>query len=142
MSETPIIKIKSNPETIKIVAKRKGDVSIQTINLRLIMANLWWEGSPELETFFNVMELSIKKALNEVYPHKKMTIEYNFSANDALEDASEILVEITDIKADGLDVDIGGRFITLGGTDSRGFFKKMTSFRRKFTEKIHKELIN
>ena len=142
MSETPIIKIKSDPETIKIVAKRKGDVSIQTINLRLIMANLWWEGSPELETFFNVMELSIKKALNEVYPHKKMTIEYNFSANDALEDASEILVEITDIKADGLDVDIGGRFITLGGTDSRGFFKKMTSFRRKFTEKIHKELIN
>jgi len=142
MSETPIIKIKSDPETIKIVAKRKGDVSIQTINLRLIMANLWWEGSPELETFFNVMELSIKRALNEVYPHEKMTIEYNYSANDALEDASEILVEITDIKADDVDVDIGGRFITLGGTDSRGFFKKMTSFRRKFTEKIHKELIN
>jgi len=140
MSETPIIKIKSDPETIKIVAKRKGDVSIQTINLRLIMANLWWEGSPELETFFNVMELSIKRALNEVYPHEKMTIEYNYSANDALEDASEILVEITDIKADDVDVDIGGRFITLGGTDSRGFFKKMTSFRRKFTEEIHKEI--
>ncbi len=140
MSETPIIKIKSDPETIRIVAKREGGVSIQTINLRLIMANLWWEGSPELETFFNVMELTIKRALNEVYPHEKMTIEYNFSANDALEDASEILVEITDIKADGVDVDIGGRFITLGGTDSRGFFKKMTSFRRKFTEKIHKEI--
>ena len=140
MSETPIIKIKSDPETIRIVAKRKGDVSIQTINLRLIMANLWWEGSPELETFFNVMELTIKKALNEVYPHEKMTLEYNFSANDALKDASEIVVEITNIKADGVDVDIGGRFITLGGTDSRGFFKKMTSFRRKFTEEIHKEI--
>ena len=46
MSETPIIKIKSDPETIRIVAKKKGDVSIQTINLRIIMANLWWEGSP------------------------------------------------------------------------------------------------
>lgn len=140
MSETPIIKIKSDPETIRIVAKKKGDVSIQTINLRLIMANLWWEGSPELETFFNVMELTIKKALNEVYPHDKMSIEYKFSANDALEDASEILVEITDIKADGVDIDIGGRFITLGGADSRGFFKKMTSFRRKFTEEVGKEI--
>ncbi len=140
MSETPIIKIKSEPETIRIVAKRKGDVSIQMINLRIIMANLWWEGSPELETFFNVMELTIKKALNEVYPHDKMTIEYNYSANDALEDASEILVEITDIKADGVDIDIGGRFITLDGADSRGFFKKLTSFRRKFTEEIHKEI--
>jgi hypothetical protein len=140
MSETPIIKIKSEPESIRIVAKKRGDVSVQTINLRIIMANLWWEGSPELETFFNIMELTIKKALNEVYPHDKMTIEYNYSANDALEDASEILVEITDIKADGVDIDIGGRFITLDGTDSRGFFKKMTSFRRKFTEEVHKEI--
>ena len=140
MSETPIIKIKSDPETIRIVAKKKGDVSIQTINLRIIMANLWWEGSPELETFFNVMELTIKRALNEVYPHDKMTIEYKYSADDALEDASEILVEITDIKADGFDIDIGGRFITLGGTDSRGFFKRLTSFRRKFTEEVKKEI--
>jgi hypothetical protein len=140
MSETPIIKIKSEPETIRIVAKRKGDVSIEIINLRIIMANLWWEGSPELETFFNVMELKIKKALNEVYPHEKMSIDYNYSADDALEDASQILVEITDIKADGVDIDIGGRFLTLDGTDSRGFFKKMTSFRRKFTKEIHKEI--
>ena len=140
MSETPIIKIKSEPEIIRIIAKRKGDVSIETINLRIIMANLWWEGVPELETFFNVMELKIKKALNEVYPHDKMSIDYNYSADDALEDASKILVEITDIKADGVDIDIGGRFITLDGTDSRGFFKKMTSFRRKFTKEICKEI--
>lgn len=140
MSETPIIKIKSDPETIKIVAKKRGDVSIQTINLKLILANLWWEGSPELETFFNVLELTIKRALNEVYPHEKMVIDYSYSANDSLKDASEIIVEITDIKADGVDVDIGGRFITIGGTDSRGFFKKMTSFRRKFKEEVHKEI--
>ena len=140
MSETPIIKIKSEPEIIRIIAKRKGDVAIETINLRIIMANLWWEGSPELETFFNVMELKIKKALNEVYPHEKMSIDYNYSADDALEDASKILVEITDIKADGVDIDIGGRFITLDGTDSRGFFKRMTSFRRKFTKEIRKEI--
>ncbi len=140
MSETPIIKIKSEPETIRIVAKRKGDVAIEIINLRIIMANLWWEGSPELETFFNVMELKIKKALNEVYPHEKMSIDYNYSADDALEDASQILVEITDIKADGVDIEIGGRFITLDGKDSRGFFKRMTSFRRKFTKEISKEI--
>jgi len=140
MSETPIIKIKSDTETIKIVAKLKGDVSVQNINLKLIMANLWWEGAPELETFFNVMELTIKRALNEVYPHSVMTIDYTYSADDALEDASEIIVEITDIKADNMDIDIGGRFITLGGTDTRNFFKRMTSFRRKFSSSVHKEI--
>ena len=140
MSETPIIKIKSDTETIKIVAKLKGDVSVQNINLKLIMANLWWEGAPELETFFNVMELTIKRALNEVYPHSVMTIDYTYSADDALEDASEIIVEITDIKADNMDIDIGGRFITLGGTDTRNFFKRMTSFRRKFSSSVHKKI--
>ncbi len=140
MSETPIIKIKSDPETIKIVAKKRGDVSVQNINLRIIMANLWWEGAPELETFFNVMELTIKRALNEVYPHKVMTIDYTYSADDALVDASKIVVEITNIKADDMDVDIGGRFITFGGTDSRSFFKRLTSFRRKFSQDVHKEI--
>ena len=140
MSETPIIKIKSNPETIKIIAKRRGDVSIQDINLKLIMANLWWEQAPELETFFNVMELTIKRALNEVYPHKVMTIDYIYSADDELKDASEIVVELTNIKADDMDVDIGGRFITIEGSDSRGFFRKLTSFRRKFSQEVHKEI--
>ncbi len=140
MSETPILKIKSDPETIKIVAKQKGEVSVQTINLRLVLANSWWEGAPELETLFNVMELTIKKALNEVCPHNKMVIDYNFSANDSLKDASEILIEITDVKIDDTIVDIGGRYITIGGSDSRGFFKKLTSFRRKYSEDVHKEI--
>jgi hypothetical protein len=104
------------------------------------MANLWWEQAPELETFFNVMELTIKRALNEVYPHDVMTIDYTYSADDELKDASEIVVEITNIKADDMDVDIGGRFITIGGSDSRGFFKKLTSFRRKFSKDVHKEI--
>ncbi len=140
MSETPILKIKSDPETIKIIAKLKGEVSVQTINLRLVLANSWWEGEPQLETFFNVMELTIKKALNEVYPHNKMVIDYIFSANDSLKDASEILIEITDIKIDDTVVDIGGRYITIGGADSRGFFKKLTSYRRKYSEEVHKEI--
>jgi hypothetical protein len=39
-----------------------------------------------------------------------------------------------------MDVDIGGRFITIGGSDSRGFFKKLTSFRRKFSQDVHKKI--
>lgn len=136
----PVLKIKSNDGEINIIAKFKGEVSIKPINLKFIMATLWWEKAPELETFFNVLELTIKRALYEVYPHHKLLLNYNYSANDYLEDASEIVVEIEDLKADDTQVEVEGDSIVLIGKDDRGFFKKLTSFRRKVTEEVHKKL--
>jgi hypothetical protein len=136
----PILKIKSNNGDINIIAKYHGEVSIKPINLKFIIANLWWEKAPELETLFNVMELTIKRALNEVYPHHKLIMNYHYKANDELEDASEIVVEIEDLKADDTEVKVEGDSIVLLGKDDRGFFKKLTSFRRKITQEIHKEI--
>lgn len=140
MSQIPVLKIKSSPETIRIVAKKHGDVSIQTINLRIIMANIWWAEVPELGTFFSVMELTIKKALKEVCDFEKLTLGYTYTANDKIEDASEIVVEITDVKIDDVDVEVAGRFIQLTGEDNRGFFKRLTSSRRRVEKKVVKEL--
>ncbi len=136
----PILKIKSNEGDINIIGKYRGEVSIKPINLKFIMANLWWEKAPELETLFNVLELTIKRALNEVYPHNKLIMNYHYNANDYLEDASEIVVELEDLMADGTEVKLEGDSIILIGKDDRGFFKKLTSFRRKVTQEIHKEI--
>lgn len=145
MSETtsipqPIIKIISDPEIIRIVGKKGPDVSIKDINLQFIMATLWWEGSPQLETFFNIMELNIKRALQEVHPHDKLVLDYTYTANDTLEDASEITVEIENIETDGEVLEVKGDVIILSGNDDRGFFKKLTSFRRKVQKNVHQEL--
>lgn len=135
----PILKIQSRDGDINIIAKFRGEVTIKPINLKLIIATLWWEKTG-LETFFNILELTIKRALNEVYPHNKLVMNYHYSANDYLEDASEIVVEIDDLKADATEVKVEGDSIVLMGNDDRGFFKKITSFRRKITEEIHKEI--
>jgi hypothetical protein len=145
MSETtpivnPIIKIKADPEIIRIVGKKGGEVSLQDINLRFIMATMWWEGDPQLETFFQILELTIKRALQEVHPHEKMVIDYSYTANDILEDASQIMVEIENIEADGEVLEVEGDIIILSGNDDRGFFKKLTAFRRKVKENVHKEI--
>jgi hypothetical protein len=137
---TPVIKIKADPENIRIVAKKGGEVSLQDINPKLILATLWWEGSPQLETFFHIMELKIKKALKEVYPHQKMILDYTYTANDNLEDASVITVEIKHVEADGISLDVEGDVITFAGNDDRGFFRKLTASRRKVEENIHREL--
>ncbi len=136
----PILKIKSNEGDINIIGKFKGDVSIKPINLKFIMATLWWEKAPELETFFNILELTIKRALQEVYPHHKLYMDYSYTANDLLESASEIMVEIEKLQADEVEVKVEGDSIILTGKDDRGFLKKITSFRRKVKEDIHKEI--
>lgn len=142
MSEVaPILKIRSQNGDINIIAKNQGEVSIKPINLKFIMATLWWEKAPELETFFNVLELTIKRAINEVYPHHKLIIDYNYTANDLLEKASEIVVEIEYLKADEIELEIEGDSIILTGKDEGGFLKKITNFRRKkVREHVHKEL--
>jgi hypothetical protein len=147
MSETettpivrPIVKIKADPEIIRIVGKKGGEVSLQDINPKLIMATLWWEGEPQLETFFQILELTIKRALQEVHPHDKLVIDYSYTANDTLEDASEIMVEIENIEADGEVLEVEGDIIVFSGNDDRGFFKKLTAFRRKVKENVHHEI--
>lgn len=136
----PVLKVKSQNGDINIVAKYGGEVSIKPINVKFIIANLWWEKAPELETFFNVLELTVKRAMNEVYPHHKLVIDYTYTANDLLKDASEIVVEIDYVKVDDTDVAVEGDSIILLGNDDRGFFKKLTSRRRKVMEKVHKEI--
>lgn len=136
----PVIIIRSDEENIRIVAKKRGEVSIQDINPKLILATLWWEGEPQLEKFFQIIELTIKRALREVHPHEKLVIDYIYYANDTLEDASEITVEINHIEADGTVLEVEGDMITLCGNDDRGFFKKLTAFRRKAEEHVHREL--
>lgn len=136
----PIIKIKADPEIIRIVGKKGGNVVLHDINPQFIMATLWWEGTPQLETFFNILELTIKRALQEVHPHDKLVLDYVYTSNDTLEDASEIAVEIENIEADGEVVDVEGDIIILTGNDDRGFFKKLTAFRRKVREPVHREI--
>ncbi len=145
MSETtpivkPIVKIKADPEIVRIVGKKGGEVSLQDINTKLILATLWWEGEPQLETFFQILELTIKRALQEVHPHEKMVIDYSYTANDTLEDASQIMVEIENIEADGEVLEVEGDIIVLSGNDDRGFFKKLTASRRKVKKNVHHEI--
>jgi hypothetical protein len=137
---TPVIKINADPENIRIVAQKGGEVSLQDINPKLILATMWWEGSPQLETFFQILELNIKRALQEVYPHQKMILDYTYTANDTLEDASVITVEIKHVEADGMVLNVEGDVITFSGNDDRGFFRKITASRRKVEENVHREL--
>lgn len=140
MSPPVILKIREDNENITIAAKLKANVSIQTVNLKLLLATSWWEGDLQLDRVFEVIELTIKRALNQIYPHQKMVIDYTYTANDRIEDASEIQLEFNEVLLDDIKVMIEGDIITLEGTDERSWFQRLTSSKRKIEKNIRKTI--
>ncbi len=140
MSGQLLLKITSDSGYIRIISKNQGDVSVQTILLKLLLGHCWWEGAPVVETIFNLIEESIKKTMMDVYKYNNLTINYDYRTNDLLEIASRVEMYINSINVDGMEVDVTGRYILLEGDDNRGFWQKTFGFRRKIQENVYKEL--
>jgi len=140
MSEQLLLKITSDSGNIRIISKYKGEVSVQTILLKLLLGHCWWEGVPVVETIFHLIEESIKKTLNGVCTYDNLTINYDYRANDLLEDAPRVEMFFNSVNVDGIEVDVTGRYILLEGDDNRSFWQKSSSFRRKIQENVNKEL--
>ncbi|MDI6644381.1 MAG: hypothetical protein QME14_04920 [Methanobacteriaceae archaeon] len=136
MSKTLTLKLTAEMDRIRIAAKNASEVSIKTIELKLLMGHCWWEGSPAIETLIHVLENNIKNAIAEVYPHQELILDYNIQSNDLMEDASEIEIQFNEIIADKQEFEIIGDILYLQGLDHRGLFQKITSFRRKVNEDV------
>lgn len=140
MLDSLIIKITSEKGNIRVVSKNGGEVSVKVILLKLLLGYCWWADVPVVETIFNVLEETIKNTLKNVYDYSDMTIDYDYRANDSLEDASLIEIFINSVTVDEVEVEVTGRYISFEGLDNRSFWQKRTSFRRKIDENIFKHL--
>lgn len=134
------LKITSQNGNIRVVSKLDGEVSVKTILLKLILGYCWWANIPVMETIFNLLETTIKNTIKEVYDYDNITIGYDYRANDLLEDAPLVELFINSVVVDGVEIEVTGRYISFEGEDRRGFWKKLTSFRRKIQENVHKNL--
>ena len=140
MSNSLLLKITSEKGNIRIVAKSNGEVSVKVILLKLILGSCWWANKPVAETIFNVLEESIKNTIKNVYDYNDLTIDYDYRANDQLEDASKIEIFINSITVDEIEIEITGRYLSFEGLDNRSFMQKRTGFRRKIHENVFKHL--
>ncbi len=135
-----LLKITSEKGNLRIVSKNGGNISVKIILLKLLMGYCWWANVPVVETIFNAIEQSIKNTMKEVYDYNNLTIDYDYRANDTLKDASRIEMFINSVTADETEIEVTGRYILFEGTDSRNRWKKITAFRRKTQENVHKNL--
>lgn len=140
MTETLILKITSEKGNIRVVSKFNGEVSVKIILLKLILGHCWWMDIPVVETIFKVIEDTIKNTIKEVYNYNDLTIDYEYRANDLLDDASKIEIFINSVTVDEVEIEVTGRYISFEGEDRRSLWKKTTSFRRKVQENVFKHL--
>ena len=140
MSHSLLLKITSEKGNIRIVSKNESEVSVKVILLKLVLGYCWWANIPVVETIFNVIEETIKNTMKNVYDYNDLTIDYDYMANDLLEDASNIEIFINSVKVDEVEIEVTGRYIYFEGEDNRSFWQKRTNFRRKIHENVFKHL--
>ncbi len=68
---------------------------------------------PPALKFVELFESVIKRTVNELIPHKNLRLKYELKANDELEKASEIEINLIEIEADGSGFKIDGKQIIL-----------------------------
>ncbi len=140
MTDSLLLKITSEKGNIRVVSKNDGEVSVRVILLKLILGYCWWANIPVVETIFNVIEETIKNTMKEVYDYDKLTIDYDYKADDTLEDASKIEIFINSVTVDEIEIEVNGRYLLFEGMDNRSFMQKRTAFRRKVNENVFKNL--
>ncbi|MCL2116656.1 MAG: hypothetical protein FWH29_10610 [Methanobrevibacter sp.] len=141
MERNPTLIIKASETTITVMAKYKEEFVEHEIQLRLVLGYYWNKEVPAIEKFIELFENVIKRAVNQVFPHEKLSLKYHLTSNDTLENSSRLYITFLEVKADDEDVKIEGEVIILEGVDLRSTFSKVTGFRRKIDEKIKKEFI-
>lgn len=140
MDNQPTLRITASHSVIKIAAKNQGEVSIKDIQLKLFWGYCWWNGLPEVETFIELFETTLKRVIYDVLPHKELFIDYDIETNDLLEKSSSVILTFNEISADQVPVELIGDILLLEGLDDRGAFSKLTSFRRKIKDNVRKAL--
>ena len=140
MQITPTLIIKASESRIIVMAKNMGEFVEHDIQLRLVLGYCWNKDVPAIEKFIELFENVIKRAVDQVFPHEKLSITYHLTSNDTLEKSSRLNITLLEVKADDTELEIEGEVIILEGVDLRDTFSKVTGFRRKVNEKVKKEI--
>ena len=142
MEIKPSLIIKANNNVIILVAKYNHQVAEHDIQLKLVLGYYWRNNLPFVEKFLELLGTVIKRSLAQVYDFKKLTVKFNIESNDDLEESSILSIDIIEVRADDVELELVGNSINFEGIDNRGAVSKMTSFRRKVNETIEKEFIS
>ena len=114
MAVSPVLVIKVVDDTsVGVRARLYDDFAEHEIVLNSVLAYWWANKMPPAVKFLELFDSVIKRTINEIMPHKILELKYDVRANQVLEEASEIEINLTSVVADDIGFKIEGDTISL-----------------------------
>ncbi len=115
MVVSPVLVIKTDDSTVSVRARLYDDYSEHEIVLNSVITYWWANNMPPASKFLELFDSVIKRTINEIMPHKFLNLKYDVRANQVLEDASEIEIDLNSVVADDVGFKIEGNVVSLKG---------------------------
>ena len=116
MAVSPVLVIRLVKDSaLSVRARLYDDFAEHEIVLNSVLAYWWANNQPPAVKFLELFDSVIKRTVNEIMPHKTLALKYDVKANEILEKASEIEVNLISVSADGVGFKIENGFFSLSG---------------------------
>ncbi len=114
MAVSPVLVVKVVDNVgVHVRARLYDDFSEHNIVLNSVLTYWWANNLPPAVKFLELFDSVIKRTINEIMPHKTLELKYEVEANEALEMASEIKINLISVVADDVGFKIEGGEISL-----------------------------
>nr|WP_294998035.1 hypothetical protein [uncultured Methanobrevibacter sp.] len=115
MAVSPVLVVKADESTVTVRARLYDDFSEHKIVLNSVITYWWANNFPPALKFLELFDSVIKRTINEIMPHKTLNLKYDIKANQVLEKASEIEINLISVVADDIGFKIDGSSVFLKG---------------------------
>jgi hypothetical protein len=137
MAVSPVLVIKVvDDSAVGVRARLYDDFSEHEIVLNSVLAYWWANNLPPVVKFLELFESVIKRTINELIPHKDLKIKYAVRADDELEKASSIEINLIEIAADETGFKIDGKQLVLNGLAKSSEDYESSEFVKTFEKTI------
>lgn len=115
MVVSPVLVIKADDSVVGVRARFYDDFSEHNIVLNSVITYWWANNLPPALKFLELFDSVVKRTINEIMPHKTLELKYEVNANNILEKASEIEINLLSVVADDVGFKIDGSSFSLVG---------------------------
>lgn len=115
MVVSPVLLVKVIESGVSVRARYYDNFAEHEIILNSVITYWWANDLPPAKKFLELFDSVIKRTINEIIPHKILNLKYDVKANQNLDDASEIEINLISVDADGVGFKIDAETISLKG---------------------------
>ena len=116
MAVSPVLVVKIiDDSAVGVRARLYDDFVEHEIVLNSVITYWWTNNYPVATKFLELFESVIKRTINELMPHKNLNLKYSVKADNELDKASSIEINLIEVEADGTGFKIDGKKLILNG---------------------------